>query len=123
MGKCENMNPGASVKDRAALWIIEEAERKGEITPGVSTLVEATGGNTGIGLGIVAAIKGYKTICTLPSKTSAEKVENIASYGVETIICPVVDLTDERHFVHVAKKIANENENHLYTNQFHNTAN
>ena len=72
MGKCEMMNPGASVKDRAALWIIEEAERKGDITPGVSTLVEATGGNTGIGLGIVCAIKGYGLKCTLPAKTSKE---------------------------------------------------
>jgi len=63
------MNPGASVKDRAALWIIEEAERTGELKPG-GTLVEATGGNTGIGLGIVAAIKGYKLKCTLPAKTS-----------------------------------------------------
>lgn len=63
------MNPGASVKDRAALWIIEEAERDGTLKPG-GTLVEATGGNTGIGLGIVAACKGYKLKCTLPAKTS-----------------------------------------------------
>ena len=82
MAKCENMNPGASVKDRAALWIIEEAERKGEIVPGVHTLVEATGGNTGIGLGIVAAVKGYQVKCTLPAKTSQEKIDNMASYGV-----------------------------------------
>lgn len=69
MVKCENMNPGGSVKDRAALWIIEDAEKAGEIKPG-GYFIEATGGNTGIGLGIVAAAKGYKIKCTLPAKTA-----------------------------------------------------
>ena len=69
MVKCEQMNPGGSVKDRAALWIVEEAERTGQIKPG-GTLVEATGGNSGIGLGIVAATKGYNLKCAVPSKTS-----------------------------------------------------
>ena len=69
MGKCENMNPGGSVKDRAALYFIEDAEERGLIKPG-GTFVEGTGGNTGIGLGIVASAKGYKLKCTLPDKTS-----------------------------------------------------
>jgi len=72
MAKCENMNPGANIKDRAALWIIEEAEKKGLIKPG-DTLVEATGGNTGIAMGMIASVKGYKIKCVMPLKTSKEK--------------------------------------------------
>lgn len=116
------MNPGGSVKDRAALYIIEDAEKRGLILPG-GTFVEATGGNTGIGLGIVAAAKGYKLKCTLPSKTSEEKVMSIASYGSENTLCAVTHFSDENHFFHQAAKIARENPNHLYTNQFHNVAN
>ena len=73
-GKCEMMNPGGSVKDRIALAMIEEAEREGRITPGVSTIVEPTSGNTGMGLAMAAALRGYKLICTAPDKVPAEKV-------------------------------------------------
>lgn len=116
------MNPGGSVKDRAALYFIEDAENRGLIKPG-GTFVEGTGGNTGIGLGIVAAAKGYKLKCTLPDKTSQEKIQNMASYGSENIICPTTHFSNENHFFHVAAKIARENPNHLYVNQFHNVAN
>ena len=115
MGKCEHMNPGGTIKDRIALAMIEDAEDRGLIQPG-GTFVEATGGSTGVGLGIVAAAKGYKVKCTMPDKTAKEKIDNMSSYGIENTICPTTHFKNEDHICHVAAKIASENPNHYYCN-------
>jgi cysteine synthase A len=120
--KCEHMNPGGSIKDRAAKWLIEEAERKGELKPG-DTICEGTGGNTGIGLAIVANAKGYKTIFAMPKSIAKEKIDTMKTYGATTILTPGVPFSDERHYFHVAAKLAAENEGYFFTNQFENLSN
>jgi cysteine synthase len=86
--KCEQMNPGGSVKDRAALAMVEGAEREGRLHPGRSVIVEATSGNTGVGLGLVAAVKGYRLILTMPENMSAERMELLRAYGAELHLTP-----------------------------------
>lgn len=86
--KCEQMNPGGSVKDRAALAMVEGAEREGRLVPGRSVIVEATSGNTGVGLGLVAAVKGYRLILTMPENMSAERMELLRAYGAELHLTP-----------------------------------
>src|SRR5207248_9854947 len=87
LGKLEHLNPGGSIKDRIGLRMIEDAERKGLLRPG-GTLVEPTSGNTGVGLAIAAAIKGYRLVCTMPDKMSQEKRDLLRAYGAEIVICP-----------------------------------
>lgn len=125
--KMEYFNPGGSVKDRISLAIIEGAERRGELKPG-GTLVEATSGNTGIGLALVAAIKGYKCIFVLPAKMSEEKRAVLRAYGARVVITPMgVEPEDPMSHYSVAKTIAAKLKaktgNCFYTNQYHNPDN
>ena len=87
LAKVEYINPGGSVKDRVAVRMIEDAEKKGLIRPG-GVIVEATAGNTGVGLAMVAAIKGYRCICVLPDKMSEDKISLLRAYGAEVVVTP-----------------------------------
>ena len=121
-GKCEHLNPGGSVKDRIALAIVERAEAEGLIRPG-DTLVEATAGNTGMGLAIVAAIRGYKLICVMPEKMSVDKRQALRAMGAEVVITDNVPPGDPRHFQQVAQRIAAQRPGCFWTDQFGNAAN
>ncbi len=121
--KLEMLNPGSSVKDRIALQIIEDAEARGDIRPG-GTIVEATSGNTGAGLAMVAAIKGYQCIFVLPDKQSEEKRAALRAYGAKVVITPTnVEPDDPRSYYSVAKRLAEETPNAFYANQYHNPSN
>ncbi|MEO0269063.1 MAG: cysteine synthase [candidate division WOR-3 bacterium] len=121
--KLEFMNPGGSVKDRIGIKMIEEAERKGLIKEG-ATIIEPTSGNTGVGLAIVCAIKGYKMIFTMPDKVSKEKEMLLRAYGAEVIRCPTeVPPEDERSYYKVAERLAKEIENSFLPNQYANPFN
>lgn len=121
-GKCEFANPGASVKDRAALWIIRDAEEKGELKPG-GTVVEGTAGNTGIGIALVANARGYKTIIVMPDNQSQEKMATLRALGAELVLVPPTKFADCNHFVHTSRRLAEETEGAVWANQFDNTAN
>lgn len=122
-GKAEFFNPGGSVKDRIGLPIIEQAEREGRLKPG-GTIVEGTSGNTGVGLAIAAALKGYKCIFTMPDKMSQEKVRLLKAFGAEVIITPTAVAYDHPdNYVVMAKRIAEETPNAILANQFYNQAN
>ena len=121
-GKCEFANPGASVKDRAALFIVEDAEEKGLLSPG-GTIVEGTAGNTGIGLALVANAKGYKTIIVMPETQSREKMDTLRALGAELVTVPAAPYSSPCHFVHTSRRIAEETENAVWANQFDNIAN
>ncbi len=122
-GKAEFFNPGGSVKDRIGLPIIERAEREGKLKPG-GTIVEGTSGNTGVGLAIAAALKGYRCIFTLPDKMSQEKVRLLKAFGAEVIITPTAVPPDHPdNYVMMAKRIAHETPNAILANQFYNEAN
>jgi len=121
--KLENLNPGGSVKDRVGLYIIEQAEKRGELKPG-GTIVEATSGNTGVGLAIAATLKGYKTIFVMPDKMSNEKIMLLRAYGAKVIITPTaVGPDDPRSYYEVAKQCARETPNSILANQYHNPDN
>jgi len=121
--KVEFTNPGGSVKDRIALHIIDEAERTGAITPG-GTIVEATSGNTGAGLAMVAALRGYKTIFVLPDKQSEEKRAALRAWGAKVVVTPTnVEPDDPRSYYKTAERIVAETPNSFYANQYHNPAN
>ena len=121
--KAEFMNPGGSIKDRIALAIIEEAEKRGDLKPG-ATIIEATSGNTGVGLAFIAAVKGYKSIFVMPSKMSKEKVDTLRAYGSKVILTPVgVEPDDPRSHYSVAKKLVEITPNSFYANQFFNADN
>ena len=123
LAKVEYMNPGSSVKDRIALQIIEDAERSGELKPG-GTIVEATSGNTGAGLAMAAAIKGYRCIFVLPDKQSEEKRAALRGYGAKVVVTPTDVLPeDPRSYYSVSRRIADETENAFYANQYHNPSN
>lgn len=122
LAKVEAMNPGGSIKDRVALNMIETAEREGLLKPG-GTIIEATSGNTGIGLATVAATKGYKAILVMPDRMSEEKVNYLRAIGAEVIIAPSVGPEDPRNNVNVAARLAEETPNSLWTNQYKNDAN
>ncbi|MFC3581786.1 cysteine synthase A [Sphingomonas hylomeconis] len=120
--KCEFANPGASVKDRAALAIVEDAETRGTIQPG-GTIVEGTAGNTGIGLALVANAKGYKTIIVMPETQSREKMDTLRALGAELVLVPAAPYSNPGHFVHTSRRIAEETPNAIWANQFDNIAN
>ena len=121
-GKCEFANPGASVKDRAALAIIEDAEARGLLRPG-GTIVEGTAGNTGIGIALVANAKGYKTIIVMPETQSREKMDTLRALGAELVLVPAAPFSSPCHFVHTSRRIAEETPGAVWANQFDNTAN
>jgi cystathionine beta-synthase len=122
-GKIEFNNPGGSVKDRIAIAIIEQAEKRGQLKPG-GTIIEATSGNTGLGLAMVASIRGYKTIFVMPDKISEEKRAILRAYGAKVIITPTaVEPEDPRSYLSVAKKLVEITPNAFYANQYHNPDN
>ncbi len=121
--KCEFLNPTGSIKDRMALHIINEAEKSGQLKPG-GVIVENTSGNTGLGAAMVAAVKGYRCIFTMPDKMSLEKVNMLKSFGAEVVITPTdVPGDSPQHYVETAKRIARETPNAFYLNQYHNPKN
>ena len=121
--KADFFNPGGSVKDRIGLPIIERAEHEGRLRPG-GTIVEGTSGNTGVGLAIAAALKGYKCIFTMPDKMSQEKVRLLKAFGAEVIVTPTAVPPDHPdNYVMMAKRIASETPNAILANQFYNDAN
>ncbi len=127
LGKAEFLNPGGSIKDRTALGIIRDAEKRGELKPG-GTIVEGTAGNTGIGLSLIAKILGYKTIIVIPETQSHEKFDMLKLYGAELKLVPEASYSTPDHFVHIAGRIAKEmNEKNpgsaLWARQFDNVAN
>ncbi len=121
--KMEQLNPGGSVKDRMAVTMVDRAEREGTLKPG-GTLVESTSGNTGLGLAMVAAVRGYRCVFTIPDKMSREKIDMLKAFGAEVVITR----TDLGHdhpesYVQMAKRIAGETPNAIYMDQYSNTAN
>jgi cysteine synthase A len=121
-GKCEFLNPGGSVKDRAALAIVRDAEERGDLQPG-GTIVEGTAGNTGIGLALVGNALGYRTIIVMPDNQSAEKMDTLRALGAELVLVPPTKYSDGNHFVHTSRRLAEETPGAIWANQFDNTAN
>ena len=119
--KCEHLNPGGSIKDRIALAIVDDAERRGRLQPG-GTIVEATAGNTGVGLALVAAVRGYRVVCVLPQKMSVDKRRALAALGVEVRVTADAPLGDPENFQEVARRLAGEH-GWLLADQFANPAN
>lgn len=122
LGKAEFLNPGGSVKDRAALYIIEDAERRGLLKPG-GTVVEGTAGNTGIGLAHICNAKGYRCLIVIPETQSAEKIEMLRTLGAEVRTVPAVPYRDPNNYVKLSGRLAAELENAIWANQFENLAN
>ncbi len=119
--KCEHMNPGGSIKDRIALAIVDDAERLGVLRPGM-TLIEATAGNTGVGLALVAACRGYRLVCVMPAKMSVDKRVALASLGAEVVVTPDAPPSSPDNFRNVARRMAEE-KGFFLTDQFENPAN
>ena len=122
LGKAEFLNPGGSVKDRAALYIIQDAEAKGLLKPG-GTVVEGTAGNTGIGLAHICNAKGYKCLIIIPETQSQEKMDALRALGAEVRPVPAVPYKDPNNYVKLSGRIASEMENAIWANQFDNLAN
>ena len=122
LGKAEFMNPGGSVKDRAALWMVQQAEAAGMLKPG-GTVVEGTAGNTGIGLVHVCNSRGYQTIIYMPDNQSKEKVDLLRTLGAEVRVVPTVPYKDDMNFQKQAGRFAETLDNAIWANQFDNTAN
>jgi cysteine synthase len=127
LGKAEFMNPGGSVKDRAALGIVRDAEVRGQLKPG-GVIVEGTAGNTGIGLALVGNALGYRTVIVMPDTQSQEKIDTLKAYGAEVRLVPAVPYKNPDNYVHVSRRLAEElaaREPHgaVWANQFDNTAN
>ncbi|MEQ1803683.1 MAG: cysteine synthase A [Gammaproteobacteria bacterium] len=127
LGKAEFMNPGGSVKDRAALGIVRDAERRGQLRPG-GLIVEGTAGNTGIGLAVVGNCLGYPTVIVMPDNQSRDKVDTLRAYGADVRLVPAVPFKDPNHFVHTSRRLAEElattaPNGAVWANQFDNVAN
>jgi cysteine synthase len=122
LGKAEFLNPGGSVKDRAALYIIKDAEEKGFLKPG-GTVVEGTAGNTGIGLAHICNAKGYKCLIVIPDTQSQEKIDALKTLGAEVRTVPAVPYKDPNNYVKLSGRLAAEMENAVWANQFDNLAN
>ena len=123
VAKLETFNPGNSIKDRMAVKMIEDAERKGLLKPG-GTIIEGTSGNTGMGLAIAAVVKGYKCVFTTTDKQSKEKIDALKAFGAEVIICPTnVDPEDPRSYYSVSSRLAEEIPNSWKANQYDNLSN
>lgn len=122
LGKCEFLNPGGSVKDRAALYIVEDAEARGVLLPG-GTIVEGTAGNTGIGLATVGAARGYRTLIVMPDTQSKEKQDTLRALGAELVLVPAANYSSPCHYVHTSRRLAEETPGAVWANQFDNTAN
>ena len=123
LAKAEFFNPGSSVKDRIGIEMIEDAEKKGLLKPG-GTIIENTSGNTGLGLAIAAAIKGYKLMFTIPDKMSKEKINLLRAFGAKVVVTPTaVAAEDPRSYYEVAKKLARETPNSFFPNQYFNQNN
>lgn len=122
LGKAEFMNPGGSIKDRAAKGMIRDAEARGLLKPG-ATIVEGTAGNTGIGLALLGRERGYRVVVTMPDNQAREKYEFLEAMGAEVRKVPVVPFANEGHFFHQARKLAEQNPGWFWANQFENTAN
>ena len=122
LGKAEFLNPGGSVKDRAALGIIEDAEARGLLQPG-GIIVEGTAGNTGIGLAVVGSARGYRTIIVMPETQSREKQDTLRALGAELVLVPAAPYSNPAHYVHTSRRIAEETPGAVWANQFDNVAN
>lgn len=123
LAKYETFNPGNSVKDRMALQMIEDAEKDGRLKPG-GTIIEGTSGNTGMGLALVAIVKGYKVVCVLSDKQSKEKMDILRGVGCEVHVCPTdVAPDDPRSYYSTSKRLAEETPNSWYVNQYDNPSN
>lgn len=123
LAKVETFNPGNSVKDRMAVKMIEDAEADGRLKPG-GTIIEGTSGNTGMGLALVAIVKGYKLICVISDKQSKEKMDILRAVGAKVVVCPTdVEPTDPRSYYSVSKRLAEETPNAWYVNQYDNPSN
>ena len=123
LAKYEPLNPGNSVKDRMAVKMIEDAEKTGLLKPG-GTIVEGTSGNTGMGLAIAAAVKGYKCIFVMADKQSKEKVDILKAMGAQVVVCPTaVEPDDPRSYYSVSKRLSEETPNAWYVNQYDNLSN
>jgi cysteine synthase len=122
LGKAEFLNPGGSVKDRAALGIVLDAEESGALKPG-GTIVEGTAGNTGIGLALVANARNYRTIIILPETVSIEKIDGLRAMGAEVRTVPEKPYSDPNNYIHVSQRVAAETPNGFWANQFDNLAN
>ena len=122
LAKCEFMNPGGSVKDRAALAIITDAEERGLIEPG-GIIVEGTAGNTGIGLALVGNARGYRTIIVMTDTQSQEKQDTLRALGAELVLVAPTAYSNPAHYVHTSRRIAEETSGAFWANQFDNTAN
>ncbi|SFA75178.1 cystathionine beta-synthase [Flavobacterium swingsii] len=123
LAKVETFNPGNSVKDRMAIKMIEDAEADGRLKPG-GTIIEGTSGNTGMGLALVAIVKGYKLICVISDKQSKEKCDILRAVGAKVVVCPTdVEPTDPRSYYSVSKKLGEETPNSWYVNQYDNPSN
>ena len=123
LAKLEFFNPGASIKDRIEIKMVEEAEKKGLLKPG-GTIVEGTSGNTGMGLALVAIVKGYKLICVSTDKQSKEKFDVLRAMGAKVIVCPTnVPATDPKSYYSVSERLGKETPNSWYVNQYDNPSN
>ncbi len=121
--KCEYLNPAGSMKDRVAMNIVGDAERRGLLRPG-GTIIEATSGNTGMGLAMVAAVRGYQCIFVMPDKMSQEKIASLRAFGAKVVICPTaVEPEDPRSYYMVSRRLVEETPGAFYANQYHNAAN
>ena len=123
LAKLEGFNPGHSTKDRIALYIIEEAERRGILKPG-NTIIETTSGNTGFSIAMVSIIKGYECVLAVSSKSSQDKIDMLKAMGAKVLICPSnVSADDPRSYYSVAKRVHNEIKDSIYINQYFNSLN
>lgn len=122
LGKAEFLNPGGSIKDRAALGIIDDAEERGLLQPG-GIIVEGTAGNTGIGLTLVGRARGYRTIIVMPETQSREKMDTLRALGAELVLVPAAPYANPGHYVHTSRRIAQETPGAIWANQFDNVAN